>query len=1317
MSNHYLSVNPVFLVRPFIQPARRLCVVFALAAIAAGGDAAAQTASPASSVGLYGIPQRGQLQQFEVSGTEVVAVDENGRGSLRQISGGVGQALRLARRPATGSTSSHLVLYPVGKERNEANRRIMRNRMVVELVEGASAEALATELGARSFRLIPGSPARVVLTFANAAETIGKVLAAQSATGAASAEPLLARTMFKRALPGEEDPLDGDPAWHLKNLGIGGTQAGTDINVEEAWDSLGVTGAGVTIGIVDDGFETDHPDLDGKFVDGYSWNDEDSTSIIPVLPTDDHGTAMAGLAAAIGDNPGDGTIVGVAYGADLVGLRLTGAPFDDLDEEQALGGRNGDFAPSSTVDISCNLWGPSDLVTDLDGPKENVQKAIQKGVADGRGGNGIIYVWAGGNGAEVNDNSNYDGYANMPETIAVGAVEDGGDRAIYSERGANLVVSAPSGGGTNDLTTTNYRGVPEGDDPPVYPNPDTRSDISGTSASAALVSGVVAMMLEANPDLGWRDVQEILMKTAAKFPVTSTVTTKNGTMLSDTAVDFDVALGNGGVYYLVPDDGENAGMPTRVASWDLNDLTTIDDFGSDATWTGAYTIQSLVAPSDAEWVLNAAGYHFNHNFGAGLVNASAAVKEATARGANVLDARDPSLFTYKYVGEAEKTPGTECDYLVEIDLSGEDNYRVEHVQVNPLVVHERRSDLEIMLISPNGTQSVLAESHTNGTGQGIDFWPFMTVRNWGEGSQGIWLLRVRDTVPGVEGILNSFQFIVHGVADPNAPVDSDPVVVSSKVIDGAVNTSLSYILEVIRALSVAIDANDLPPGLTYTPDPAAPETGGTISGTPTETGLFTVPVTLTGVDGPSVDYLSFVIEPITNSLGDAALHPDELAPGSPQRESVSSGTANWLFEFINTNGDTDAVGSALDLDDRQYSQFGFQGITVPTESVVAFDWHVDSESLPADLDAEPPLEPRHDRLWFTVGPMAAPAGSPGAPPLSWNAFIDGTARPWRSVAAIMAPETSVSWRYTKDDEGSAGVDRGFVNNVKFWPLQDYLDMISDNVEANFPLIHDSRTLWIPVDDPAAAGGNAVESSGIGDGQEVTLEARLPGPGTLTFDWRVSSEQDEDFLSLILNGLVYDSISGGIGSYQTLSVPLPDSPDGLPNRVIWEFKKNISGDGGTDDRARLDNFMYSYSYLAWLDQNFDPALIPDPPADPLLDPVVGLDADPDGDGFTNEEEFAWGTDPNVPDVSPRLPKAGSGANPGSVVIEFTVDTALEGLTFTLRESPDLSPGSWTDVPAGSITALAPNGSLQTYQYVIDPALGSNFFQVLVEYAAP
>ena len=115
----------------------------------------------------------------------------------------------------------------------------------------------------------------------------------------------------------------------------------------------------------------------------------------------------------------------------------------------------------------------------------------------------MIYMWAAGNGHDKGDRSTYDGWNNSPYTVSIGAVDDRGLMTWYSEHGPNLIVSASSNGANRQaITTTSNAGYTD--------------NFGGTSSATPLASGAVALMLQANPNLGWRDVQEILIRTARK---------------------------------------------------------------------------------------------------------------------------------------------------------------------------------------------------------------------------------------------------------------------------------------------------------------------------------------------------------------------------------------------------------------------------------------------------------------------------------------------------------------------------------------------------------------------------------------------------------------------------------------------------------------------------------------------------------------------------------------------------------------------------------------------------------------------------------
>jgi len=1171
---------------------KRVAVLLALGAFATTASLPGQTTGVPGPAAVYSFLQKGKKVDYVLSANEVVDVDAQGKQTLVKLEG-AGDArgvLARARKPSAGRKASYLVFYPLGLEGSARHRRILRDRMVVQLDADTDSAAVSGALGATDSHMFPSSPNRLVLYFHNAAETLSKIKEADEVAGVVSAEPLLARRLVKRFIP--NDPLfaytAGPYQWYLQNTGQGGALPGIDANVVDAWDTA--TGNGVTVAIVDDGVETEHPDLAGKvnLALSHNWNDGDPGDPNPTSAFDDHGTPVAGIVGATGDNL-EG-ICGTAYGATLVGLRLIAGDVDDADEAAALSWN------TDQIPIFNNSWGPPDDTTDLEAPGDLALAAIQDGALTGRGGLGTIYTWAGGNGGEDDDYSNYDGYANMPETIAVGAVADTGVKSTYSEAGSNLVVSAPSSGGNFDITTTNYQGelLDPNAIPPLYEFPAYTNDFGGTSAATPVVSGVVALMLEANPNLNWRDVQEILMASATQ-----------------------------------------------------ND------------------------PSDGGWYDNAAGFHFNHKYGAGMVNATEAVN--MAGGWASLPARTEQSILQIPIEEIPN--GTGKSYIMQFDFSAMENLRVEHVEAVTTVIHEHSADLGIVLISPNGTQSVLAAPHENSTQQSISGWPFMTVRNWGEGSAGIWVLKIYDFNPdnsGVPNILNSVRLRLWGTVDPGAPVSQAPLLISDRVVAGIEGQDLEYLIETVGADTVTV--GDLPPGLSY-------DAGShTISGTPEEGGNFNTPITLTGSGGTADVIVSFIIQPIANALGAAVEQPDLRTFSS----SSTPATGTWLFEFIVTNGDTESVGSPFAMGDNEWSEFGFrEGTDGP--GVVLYDWKVSSEA-------------GFDRLFTAVGK--------GTPLQQWSTFIDGETV-WRRVAVPLPEEgeNPVAWRYMKDYIGTGGLDRGFVNNVVFMSTEDYANDLSAALNANFEVIQTGRTLWIPIDDTTVGGdARSLESSGIGNGQAVLLEATLQGPGELTFNWKISSEAN-DMLTLMVNGVPWETRAGDAGADWTpMTIDLPNGS----NIVEWEFRKDISI-STADDRAWLDEFNYLpvVGFEAWARVEGVASNVAGVAADPT--------ADPDFDGYDNFMEYAWGSNPAVPDVSPRLPSLTTAPAAGGstrIRLEYTTDSSRSDLIYTLEQSVDLD--AWTPVPA-SPALVGSTGTLKTWRYEIQaPGDGpSKYFRVSVE----
>ena len=310
--------------------------------------------------------------------------------------------------------------------------------------------------------------------------------------------------------------------WHLNNTGQNGGTAGIDVNVELAWgqdaENGGTLGRGVIIAIVDDGLQRTHPDLQANYRADASYDYNFGDSDPSPSSVDSHGTAVAGVAAAVGNNTLG--VTGAAPLAQLSGIRLIAGAATDAMEAKAL---NHALQLNS---IYSNSWGPADSGTQLAAIGPQARQALYTGITTGRDGKGAIYTWAGGNGYANRDNSNYDGYANSPYVIAVGAVNNYGKRSSYSESGANLLVSAPSSGGSLGIVTTDlmgsagYNGILSDN---YYTN-----QFGGTSSATPLVSGVIALMLEANSNLSWRDVMHILVNSSQQVDSSSSGWQTNG---------------------------------------------------------------------------------------------------------------------------------------------------------------------------------------------------------------------------------------------------------------------------------------------------------------------------------------------------------------------------------------------------------------------------------------------------------------------------------------------------------------------------------------------------------------------------------------------------------------------------------------------------------------------------------------------------------------------------------------------------------------------------------------------------------------------
>ena len=364
--------------------------------------------------------------------------------------------------------------------------------------------------------------------------------------------------------------------------------------------------------------------------------------------------------------------------------------------------------------------------------------ALAEGVTEGRNGKGIIYVFSSGNDFHTGGDVNFSRWPNSRYTITVGAVGKDGLHSAYSTPGAALTLVAPSGDvddASNILTTG-------------LGNSCTDSGL-GTQLASPVVSGVIALMLEARPELTWRDVQGILAVTS-----------------------------------------------------------TAKDDSKDTTKT-----------------TNKAGFTHSYWYGFGIVDAKKAVDKAQTW----------TLWTpeYQAIGESaeenQPIPNDGTEYISELTMSEDyKGFTAESTAVMLNLQHYNRGDLELTLVSPDGTESVLHPGRRAESKQitGDERWKLMTVRNWGEDPTGKWQLKIKDletdnTVANGANELRQWKIVVYG-----RTVDGLPPVLSSPAPSGAPSLAVSTGTpsQIPSDQPVQADATPAPTQTPTTSPPTSPPT-------------------------------------------------------------------------------------------------------------------------------------------------------------------------------------------------------------------------------------------------------------------------------------------------------------------------------------------------------------------------------------------------------------------------------------------------------------------------------------------------------------
>ena len=504
--------------------------------------------------------------------------------------------------------------------------------------------------------------------------------------------------------------------------------AGKDPKVLSA-NQRGYTGKGIRIAVSDTGVEITHEDLAANMLSGEHRNynlDSSPWKGNPVV-SGGHGTSVAGLIGAVGGNGLGGR--GVAHGSSIAGFRFLNQTKISWAEyiDQANG--NFDIFNYSYGYYTCSyFWHARDYLDQL-----------EYGTTKLRGGKGAIYVMSAGNDwldslaycdssvdkysrAEKDryfGNSTLYGTHNFPWVVVVGGYNADGVRSFYSRPGSSLWVSAPAGRGgmskpamiSTDLTgctqgyahTTKGRNVFNRGGNTLNSGCNYTATFNGTSSAAPIVSGIVALMLEANSNLTWRDVKYILAKTADQL---------------------DANIGDTQHYY------------------------------SSRRLTGHVYLP--------DWVTNAAGFKFHNYYGFGGINADAAVAMAINYTTPLQRLGSFRETNWKESGtlalSVPDASATGVSHVINIHT----DMNVEGVHIEVHATHPRVSDLGVELTSPKGTKSVLVPINSNIVGSDINGWILSSNAFYMEKTRGDWTVKLVDGFAKETGTLTLWKIKFFG---------------------------------------------------------------------------------------------------------------------------------------------------------------------------------------------------------------------------------------------------------------------------------------------------------------------------------------------------------------------------------------------------------------------------------------------------------------------------------------------------------------------------------------------------------------------------
>lgn len=553
------------------------------------------------------------------------------------------------------------------------------------------------------------------------------------------------------------DPLVSE-AWFLKNTGTQNAFSlatglnGEDINVDPVHTLLNIRGRNVRIAVSDTGTDIEHEDLALNTLAGehrnYSFTQPSRWRNANPYPVDEepHGTGVAGLIAALGWN-GKGSR-GIAPSAKFASFRYLVDPLPS-DTSASLLAKEVDQLEGN-FDIFNYSYGTTGYL--FVSEESTLSDALKLGATTSRNGKGALYVQSAGNSFyekflsfcnddtdpncfdEATGNTNAHETLATPYKIVVGATNALGKITSYSTPGSGLWVSAPGGEDginlpamiTTDISSCNsgysYRTSLRGPyfdfgSHPLNSSCNYTSRFNGTSSAAPVTSGVIALMLEANPHLTWRDVKHILAHTSDQ-------------------IDYNAST---------------------------NEMT--HPRGKDLT---SYVY-------DYKWVKNKADLWYSNYYGFGRVNAEEAVTMALTYDLSTLGTYEQ--LNYDSGALTGLTIPDNSFLGAENKIWVAHNYIVESVQIQFTSNHPWPGEVAIHLVSPQGTESRLLTLNSNIYSSGFETNTLMISNAfYGESTEGFWTIKMYDgdTALGT-GQLTNWKLIINGHRNPADLLNPLPV--------------------------------------------------------------------------------------------------------------------------------------------------------------------------------------------------------------------------------------------------------------------------------------------------------------------------------------------------------------------------------------------------------------------------------------------------------------------------------------------------------------------------------------------------------------